>query len=78
MGTDLELLNDYIIKSGLKKNYIAEQVGLTYQGLLNKLKGKRYFSVPEILRLCKILKINKRDREKIFFNQNVDEASTRA
>lgn len=76
--TDIDSLNRYIEKSGLQKQFIAEKLSLSRQGLLNKLNGTREFSVKEILLLCNLLKISKKQRESIFFTLDVDEKSTAA
>lgn len=47
---------------------IAEDCGLTTQGLYNKLEGKNEFKHSEIVNLCETLGLTSKDREKIFFN----------
>ena len=76
MYTDINLLNEYIKKAGYKKTHIAKELKLSNQGFSNKITGKSDFSVPEILKLCDLLKIKNDVREKIFFTLNVDETST--
>lgn len=34
--TDTKMLRQYIKKSGYKRTFIANRIGLTYQGYLNK------------------------------------------
>ena len=66
--TQTELLKEIISKSGLKYGYIAEKVGLTYQGLKNKIENKNLFNVEEVDKLCTILNITDvNQKEKIFF-----------
>ena len=74
--TNIVLLQKYIEKSGLKKGYIAEHMGLSKQGFHNKINGKTDFSVKEILTLCNLLNISITEREEIFFTIDVDEKST--
>lgn len=74
--TNIVLLQQYIEKSGLKKGYIAECMGLSKQGFHNKINGKTDFSVKEILVLCNLLNISVAEREEIFFTIDVDEKST--
>ena len=62
-----ELLKAEIARSGLKLSYIAEQLGLTYQGLKLKLDGKNEFRENEMRGLVVLLKLNKTTRDKIFF-----------
>ena len=68
----LELLNDKIRVSGLKKNYIAEQMGIDRVSLYNKLAGKTEFTVTEIISLCDILKLNDKDKKQIFLQKNMN------
>ena len=70
--TGRELLSEYIKSSGLKKTYIAEQLGITRAGLLLKIRGQHEFRESEIQKLCTLLKINKSARDKIFFAKKVD------
>lgn len=74
--TDRELLKSLISKSGLKRSFIAEQLGITYQGFKLKLDGKNEFIESEMRTLSDILKLNKTDRERIFFAKKVDKTST--
>ena len=71
--TNTILLNTWIDKSGFKKTYIAQRLGLSFQGFLNKLNGKSEFTVREVIILCRLLKIPFDDREVIFFTLDVDE-----
>lgn len=71
--TQTELLKEIISKSGLKYGYIAEKVGLTYQGLKNKIENKNLFNVEEVDKLCTILNITDvNQKEKIFFAKRSD------
>lgn len=65
--TDEKMLREIIKNNGLKLQFVAEKVGLSYQGFLNKLRGTSDFNVSEIQGLCELLNINKRDRDRIFF-----------
>lgn len=66
--TDIYALKDAINKSGYKLTYIAERVGLTYQGLKNKIDGKNEFTTSEVKAMCDVLAINSlKERERIFF-----------
>lgn len=71
--TDTNRLKDIIKKSGYKYSYVAERLGLTYQGLKNKIENKTLFNTEEVDILCKILKINSlKDKESIFYVLNSD------
>lgn len=64
--TDMTLLKDVIRKSGLKKTYLAEALGLSYQGFLNKLNGANEFTASEIGILKKVLNLSDKDVVRIF------------
>lgn len=51
-------INKAIIESGLKKNFIAKQLGIKYDTLRKKLNGQTEFKVSEIIQLSKILNIS--------------------
>ena len=65
--TNTSLLEEYIDRSGYKKGYIAEQLGLTAYGFTLKVNNKSEFKASEMTILCKLLKINAKDKEAIFF-----------
>jgi hypothetical protein len=67
-----ERLTKIIDDSGYKRVFIAEQLGLTYQGFLNKINDISKFRANEIAKLCELLKIEDAERNVIFFNQIVD------
>lgn len=73
---DILNLRDRIEESGYRKSWLAQKLGISNQALWNKLTGKRSFNLEEILMLSKILGLSISDREKIFFNFNVDKLST--
>ena len=50
-----EKINEAIKRSGLKKKWIAEQLGITYNSLRRKLKGEIHFSKLELEKLRSIL-----------------------
>lgn len=65
--TNTTLLEQYIEKSGYKKSFIAKQLGITAYALALKINNKSEFKAGEMTILCKLLKINARDKEAIFF-----------
>ena len=65
--TDAERLRQRIDASGYKKRFIAEKLGLSYQGFLNKLWGASDFRVSEIRALCDLLSLTAQERDAIFF-----------
>lgn len=64
---NVELLQDYIERSGLKTNYICQQIGLSRQAFAKKRNGRFAFRVSEIYVLCDLLRIPTEDKEKIFY-----------
>lgn len=66
--TDVELLNTKIEESGLKRNFIAEQLGITPQGFYLKASGKNEFTASQIQKLCDLLRITaQKEIRAIFF-----------
>ena len=74
--TDVELLKQKILESGLKVTFIAKECGLSPQGFYNKRDGKTEFTQSEIIGLKKLLKLTSEEVEEIFFTIEVDKAST--
>lgn len=71
--TNTERLRKIISNSGLKYSYIAEKIGLTYQGFKNKIENKNLFNVEEVDKLCKLLNITDvYQKEEIFFVKQGD------
>lgn len=65
--TNTSLLEEYIEKSGYKKSFIAEKIGLTAYGFALKVNNKSEFKASEMTVLCELLQINAKDKEAIFF-----------
>lgn len=75
--TNTKLLSDLIQKSGLKKVFIAEKIGMTPAGLHNCLKGKSEFKASQINILCDLLRIDDLElKEAIFFADHVASKAT--
>lgn len=70
--TDTQALSQAIQQSGLKKNAIAEKLGLSAYGFMRKVNGFSDFTVPEMEKLCEILDIKATQRQRIFFAKVVD------
>lgn len=68
--TNTAMLEEAITRSGLKKGFIAAQLGLTYQGFYNKVNGAQEFRQGEINRLRELLGLTRDQAEAIFFNQS--------
>ncbi len=65
--TNTSLLIECIKESGLKKGYIAGQLGLSIYGLSLKCNNKSEFKAKEIETLCTLLDIDVEKRMAIFF-----------
>lgn len=71
--TDTALLEHWIAKSGLKKSYIAKEMGLSPYGLTLKIRNLNEFKASEIEKLCILLGITDiKERCAIFFASKVD------
>lgn len=70
--TNTELLAAAISRSGYLLSHIAQCMGLSRQGLNNKLTGRTEFTQSEIITLSRLLSLTKIERERIFFAAKVD------
>lgn len=67
MMVDTLYLEKIISESGIKKSYLAEQLGISIQTLRLKITGKSDFTIREVNILCKELGITDlSEKEKIF------------
>jgi len=74
--TNTEMLKDFIEKSGYRIQFLCDQLGITRQGLYNKINGKTEFNASEISILTELLKLTAEQQRAIFFAQFVDKQST--
>jgi DNA-binding Xre family transcriptional regulator len=65
--TNTPLLEEYIKKSGYKKAFLAQALGISRYGFTLKCTNKSEFTAKEIDALCKLLNISVKDRMAIFF-----------
>ena len=65
--TDIDLLRKTIDDSGLKITALSKKASINRATLYNRLDGKGEFTVSEIEGLCRALRLNKTERERIFF-----------
>lgn len=65
--TNTRLLRERIEQSGYKLRFIANKIGITYQGLLNKINNKSEFKATEIQMLHDLLNLTEAERIAIFF-----------
>ena len=64
---DLEKLRNLIDDSGLKMNFIANELNLSRESLYHKLEGKTEFKVSEVQKLTRVLNMSNDMRNIIFF-----------
>lgn len=65
--TNTKLLREKIEASGLKLQYIADQLGITRFGLYKKLQDGSEFKPSQIVKLCELLRIETiEERAQIF------------
>lgn len=65
--TNTVLLEEVIAKSGYKKSFIAQKIGISAYTLAQKINNKLEFWASEIDIICDLLGINIADRMAIFF-----------
>lgn len=62
-----ELLQEKLNKSSFRMTFVAKELGITYQALLNKLNNKREFTYGEIISLGRLLHLTGAEVDRIFF-----------
>lgn len=67
--TNSEQLERAIKKRGLKKNYIAKQLGVSAYGLFLKINNENEFKASEIQKLSFLLNLSLEEKEQIFFTE---------
>lgn len=65
--TNKKLLEQYIARSGLKKGYLVERLGMSRQGFRNCLNNRAEFRASHIQILCELLGLDSELKEAIFF-----------
>ena len=63
---NMELLREFIGRSGISLTNIAKQLNITYVALNNKLKGKYAFTLDEALMLKKVLELTQTEWNAVF------------
>lgn len=63
---NMELLREFIDRSGISLTNIAKQLNITYVALNNKLKGKYAFTLDEALLLKRILSLTQTEWNAVF------------
>ena len=64
---DSERLKEAIKESGLKKVFIAEKLGISYQGYQKKENGKSDFLANEVSIMKDLLHLTNKEVAEIFF-----------
>lgn len=71
--TNTDALNKRIADSGLKRNFIADQLGISRYAFYLKTNGKNDFTTSEVKALCNVLGITRlTEKEAIFFADKVE------
>ncbi len=70
--TNIIELEVAIKRAQITKKELAHQIGISTQALYNKLNNSAEFKASEIAKTCDLLNLDRKDRDKIFFAQNVD------
>lgn len=73
---DKEKFRDAVNRSGLKGNYIAKEMDMSYKIYLQRSNGLSKWKADEVLRFSEILKLRKADRDAIFFAKEVTKTVT--
>ena len=74
--TNTNELNKVIKESGLRKEKIANELGISLSSLNNKIANRTSFYVDEIEILKRTLKLNEKQFTSIFFAQRVSSYDT--
>lgn len=67
--TDTALLQAAISKSGTTITWLASELGISREGLYNKVSGKTEFKASEVVALTRLLHLELEERDRIFFAQ---------
>ena len=71
------ILEDKIKQSGKKKEFLAQQCGITRQSLTSKIRNDSPFTVDQVASLCRELSITSlSEKDKIFFASGLKKTST--
>lgn len=65
--TNTKLLEEAIARSGLKKGYIAERLGVSRAGLFNLINNRAEFRASQMNIMEEILNLTPAQKDAIFF-----------
>lgn len=68
-----KLFRIVLLKEEISLRQIAELLGINLATLYRKMSGSSDFYRDEIQKICEFLKLDLKDKESIFFNQNITE-----
>lgn len=68
---NIEKLQEVIENSGMTMVAVSRKSGITRETLYNRMNGVGDFTAREILGLVQALKLNKTERDQIFFKSKV-------
>ena len=70
---EVQYLDEEIKKSGLKKSFLAKELGMSRQSFSYKCKNPTLFTAAQINVLCNLLKVTTLSkRDQIFFASKVE------
>jgi hypothetical protein len=75
--TDTLELDIAIKRASLNRGQVAKYLGLTMTTLFNKMHNKVEFKASEIAKIKALLNLSNDQRDRIFFNFDVDDESTK-
>ena len=64
------LLKDIVKQSGLKKTFIAKELGVSYSSYMRKESGKSPLYADELAVLWNLLNLSKKEVDEIFFAES--------
>lgn len=67
---NLELLKEFIERSGMSLTTLAKKLNITYVALNNKLKGKFAFTLEEALLIKRLLDLTQTEWNAVFDEDN--------
>lgn len=65
-----EMLKALIEERGLKQRFLAQSIGVSDKKMHELLNGGRW-RLDEVVAVCNVLNLSKKQREEIFFGQKV-------
>ena len=64
---DYDKLNTVIDESGLKRNFIAQKIGVSQKVFHDRTSGISEWKRSEVATFCNLLGLSKKQRDSIFF-----------